>query len=75
MSVIRRNDRLPWSSTELASLRKLIALELPMRVIARKLHRSEEAVRDKAHRVAMSDMMRFTALPANRWTTVSGITK
>jgi len=48
-----------WSDGDVMLLRKLIALELPMRFIARKLDRAEEAVRLQAHRVAMADMMRL----------------
>jgi hypothetical protein len=56
MRLERPNNRASWSETDLATLRQLIGLQLPMRVIARKLQRSEEAVRVKAHRVAMADM-------------------
>ncbi len=56
----RANNRAAWSEDDLAILRQMIGLELPMRDIARKLDRSEEAVRQKAHRVAMADMI---ALP------------
>ena len=50
-------DRAAWSEGELATLRQMIGLELPMRYIARKLRRSEEAVRQKAHRVSVADMI------------------
>jgi hypothetical protein len=53
----RANNRAAWSEDDLAILRQMIGLELPMRDIARKLHRSEEAVRQKAHRIAMADMI------------------
>ena len=49
----------PWSEGELATLRQLVGLELPMRVIARKLARPEQMVRQKAHRVAMAEMMGY----------------
>jgi len=54
----RANNRASWSDADLATLRQLIGLQLPMQVIARKLQRSEEAVRVKAHRVAMADVRR-----------------
>ena len=60
----RANNRAVWSEGDLAALRQMIGLELPMRDIARKLHRSEEAVRQKAHRIAMADMMRCPS-PSN----------
>jgi hypothetical protein len=71
---IRANNLASWTLADLATLRKLISLELPMRDIARKLHRPEEAVRQKAHRVAMADMKRCPPIQANRWTFLSGIT-
>ena len=46
-----------WSEGEIATLRQLVRLELPMRFIARKLERPEQMVRQKAHRVAMAEMM------------------
>ena len=55
------NNRAPWSGDDLATLQRLIGLELPMRTIARKLNRSEEAVRQKAHRLAMANMRRVAA--------------
>jgi len=75
MNAVRKSFHAPWTPTDLDRLRKLIALELPMQFIAHKLHRPEEAVRAKAHRVAMADMMRFTAPPDNRWTVDFGLTK
>lgn len=45
-----------WSEAELNALRQLVQLELPMRTIARKLGRTEEAVRQKSHRLAIADM-------------------
>lgn len=57
------SDRLPWAASELAELRRLIALELPMTHIARKLNRPEQQVRRTAHRVAMADMLRMPPPP------------
>lgn len=51
----RRNNGAAWSESDLATLRQLIDLDVPMRDIAQKLQRTEEAVRRKAHRVAMID--------------------
>jgi hypothetical protein len=48
-----------WSEGDLATLRQLVRLELPMRVIARKLERPEQIVRQKAHRVVMAEMMGY----------------
>ncbi len=48
-----------WSESDLATLRQLVRLELPMRVIARKLERPEQIVRQKAHRVVMAEMMGY----------------
>jgi hypothetical protein len=56
MRLERPNNRASWSESDLATLRQLIGLQLPMHVIARNLERSEEAVRVKAHRVALADM-------------------
>ena len=47
-----------WSANDLANLRRLVGMELPMRFIARKLRRPEETVRATAHRVAMADIRR-----------------
>ena len=46
-----------WTADDVAALRLFVGLELPMRYIARKLHRPEEVVRLKAHRTAIADMM------------------
>ena len=46
-----------WSEGEVATLRQLVRLELPMRVIARKLDRPVQMVRQKAQRVVMAEMM------------------
>jgi hypothetical protein len=53
---VRANDQPPWTDAELKALRQLVRLELPMRTIARKLDRTEEAVRQKSQRVALADM-------------------
>lgn len=58
-----RSDRDPWSEGEVATLRQLVRLELPMRFIARKLDRPEQMVRQKAHRMVMAEIA-----PAQRGT-------
>ena len=62
-------DRSPWTDGELATLRQLVSLELPMRYIARKMHRSEESVRLKAHDVGMAAMLHrpFTPHRSGAW--------
>ena len=50
-------DRAVWSAGELATLRQLVRLELPMRVIASKLERPVQAVSQKAHRIVMAEIM------------------
>lgn len=52
----RANNRAAWNEADLATLRQLVRLELPMRVIARKLDRTEEAVRQKSQRLALAEM-------------------
>ena len=49
-----------WSDSDIATLRQLVRLELPMRFIARKLDRPERLVRQRAHRMVMAEM---TAVP------------
>ena len=57
MTVPRQlKDCAPWSDSELATLRQLIGLELPMTYIAGKLHRSTDIVRWQARRVAIAEM-------------------
>ena len=56
MSAPARSDSKAWSQGNLATLRQLVRLELPMRVIARKLERPELAVRQKAHHMAMAEI-------------------
>lgn len=51
-----------WSEADLGTLRLLVGLQIPMRDIACKLQRPEEAVRQKAHWVAMADMIRGAAV-------------
>ena len=55
-------DCVPWSDAELSTLRQLIGLEAPMTYIAQRLHRSPAAVRKKAQRVAIADMLRCPAV-------------
>ena len=45
-----------WSDRELATLRQLVALELPMRFIAKRLGKSEKGVRVRAQQLAFATM-------------------
>ena len=52
----RQQSGAAWTDADLKVLRQLVRLELPMRTIARKLQRSEQAVRQTSHRLALDDM-------------------
>ena len=45
-----------WSDRDLAILRQLVALELPMRFIAKRLGKSEQGVRVRAQQLAFATM-------------------
>ena len=51
------NKLAPWSDADVSALRQLIGLELPMSYIAQRLRRPLGDVRQKAHRVAVRDML------------------
>ena len=54
MATKRRPRSKSWSSTDERQFRQLVRQSTPTRVIARKLRRTPQAIRSKAHQMRMS---------------------